>query len=242
MVTFNPGLITQSMVQPDKVGLNFRDFSWIGILTPDFRVCSGFGPDGVKNWDELMQRKQFVLGTTAKGDGAYINGAMLRDIFGAPVKEILGFPGSAEQRIAIERGELDGDCGTFSSIPAEWLRDNKAHPFVRFTKERLPEMPESALFINDLAKTREQTDLLNFLDAENEIGRVVIMSRQVEADRIAIIRRAFNETMKDSDFVDDMKTQRLPVNPMSGDEAEQIIVGITNASPQIIEEARKIFD
>ena len=57
-------------------------------------------PTGVKTWDDMMKRKEFILGTTAKGSGNYINGATLREVFNAPVRQILGFPGSAEQRIA----------------------------------------------------------------------------------------------------------------------------------------------
>ena len=69
-----------------------------------------------------MHRKQFILGSTGKGSGNYINGATLREVFHAPVKQVLGFPGSAELRLAIEQGELDGDCGSYSSIPLEWIK------------------------------------------------------------------------------------------------------------------------
>src|ERR1700681_2753125 len=93
MTIFNPGLVTQSIVQPDKVKLDFRKFAWIGVVTPDFRVCYGYGPKGVNSWDDMMRRKEFVLGSTARGSGDYINGANLREVFRAPIKQILGFPG-----------------------------------------------------------------------------------------------------------------------------------------------------
>lgn len=242
MVVFNPGLITQSIVQPDKVQLDFLKFAWIGIVTPDFRVCYGFGPHGVKSWNELMHSKQFILGSTAKGSGNYINGATLRDVFNAPVKQVLGFPGSAEQRIAIEQGELDGDCGALSSIPVDWLRDRKAHVFVRFMKRKPPDMPASAVFIGNFAKTKDQAALLSVLDAENEVGRAMAMSNQVPADRVAILRKAFDDTMKDPAFLADMEKEQLPVNPSTGQEAEQIISTMTKASPTIIAEAKKIYD
>src|SRR5258708_10841217 len=122
MTAFNSGLVTQSIFQPEKVQLDFRKYAWVGVVTPDFRVCYGFGPKGVKDWDDMMHRKEFVLGATARGSGSYINAATLREVFHAPIKLIQGFPGSSEVRLAIERGELDGDCGTFSSIPVEWLK------------------------------------------------------------------------------------------------------------------------
>ena len=173
MVTFEPGLITQSVVQPEMVNLDFRKFAWIGIATPNFEVCYGFGPNGVTSWGDMMRRKEFILGSEGKGAGNYIEGATLHEVFDAPVKQVLGFPGSAEQRLAIERGELDGDCGVLSSIPPDWLSSDKAHLFVRFNKDRPPEMSENARFIDDFATTQDQKDLLDVVDAGKGGGAVV---------------------------------------------------------------------
>jgi hypothetical protein len=49
MVIFNPGLVTQSIVQPTLADLDFRKLAWIGVVTPDVRVCYGYGPNGVKS-------------------------------------------------------------------------------------------------------------------------------------------------------------------------------------------------
>jgi tripartite-type tricarboxylate transporter receptor subunit TctC len=242
MTIFNPGLVTQSIIQPDKVQLDFRKFGWIGVVTPDFRVCYGYGPNGVKSWDDMMHRKEFVLGSTARGSGNYINGATLREVFHAPIKQILGFPGSAEQRLAIERGELDGDCGSFSSVPVEWVRDGLAHTFVRFTDRRPPEIPESAAFIGSFAKTDEQKQLLDVLDASDEVGRPFVMSKQVPPERVAIIRKAFNETMQDKDFLADMEKQQMPVNPITGEEADAIVAKMMNAPPAVVAKAKAIYE
>jgi tripartite-type tricarboxylate transporter receptor subunit TctC len=242
MTAFNSGLVTQSIFQPDKVQLDFRKYAWIGVVTPDFRVCYGFGPKGVKNWDDMMHRKEFVLGATARGSGSYINAATLRDVFHAPIKLIQGFPGSSEVRLAIERGELDGDCGTFSSIPVEWLRDGLAHPFVRFTEERPAEVPESAIYIGKFAQSEEQRQLLRVLNAADEVGRPFVMSKQVPAAHVAIIRNAFNETMKDKAFLADMEKQQLPVIPLSGEVAEQIVDKMMNAPPEILAKAKAIYE
>ena len=242
MTIFNPGLVTQSIMQPDKVRLDFRKFDWIGVVTPDFRVCYGFGPNGVKSWDDMMHRKEFVLGSTARGSGNYINGATLREVFHAPIKQILGFPGSAEQRLAIERGELDGDCGSYSSIPIEWIRDGSAHNFVRFTEKRPPEIPESAAYIGTFATTDEQRQILDVLDASDEVGRPFIMSKQVPPDRVAIIRKAFNDTMQDKEFRAEMDKQQLPLNPLTGEEAETIVAKMMSAPPAVVAKALAIYE
>jgi tripartite-type tricarboxylate transporter receptor subunit TctC len=239
---FNPGFITRSIVQPEQVKVDFRKYAWVGVISADFRVCYGYGPKGVKSWDDMMSRKEWILGSTAKGAGNYINGSELRVIFHAPIRQIVGFPGSAEQRLAIERGELDGDCGSFNSIPIAWVRDNKVHAFVRFSERKLPEIPDTARYIDDFAKNDEQKQLLDMLNAADDVGRPMIMSGQVPKERLAIIRKAFDETMKDPGFLADMKKQQLPSTPLTGEEAEKIVAKMTQAPPNIVAQAKKVFE
>jgi tripartite-type tricarboxylate transporter receptor subunit TctC len=242
MTIFNPGLVGQAVVQPDKVNLDFRKFAWIGIATPDTRVCYGYGPKGITGWDDMMHRKEFILGATSRGSANYINGATLKQLFHAPIKQVLGFPGSAEMRLGIERGELDGDCGSFSSIPVEWIRDGLAHSFVRFMPQRPAEIPESATYVGDFATTDEQRKTLDLLNATDQVGRPFVMSRQVPPDRVAIMRKAFDDTMKDPAFLMDMEKQELPVDPLTGQQADAIIDKLMASPPEIIAKARQIYE
>jgi tripartite-type tricarboxylate transporter receptor subunit TctC len=239
---FNPGVITQAIVDPKMSQLDFHKIAWVGVATPDFRVCYGYGPKAPKTWDELMKAKQFILGATGKGSGNYVDGATLRVVFGAPIKQILGFPGSAEQRIAIQQGELDGDCGTFSSIPADWVKKGDAHVFVRFTQERPPEEPESAQYISDLAKTDEQKSVLGFVDAVDEVGRPFVMSGQVPADRQAVLRKAFDDSMKDPALLAEAKKEQLPIAPISGEKATAAVAQILQASPAVVATGKKVYE
>ena len=242
MTIFNPGLVTQSIVEPARVNLDFRKFSWVGVTTPDFRVCYGYGPNGIKSWDQLMHGgKQFIIGSTGKGSGNYINGATLRQVFHAPVKQVLGFPGSAEQRLAIEQGELDGDCGSYSSIPQDWISKGLVHAFVRFIQTRPPEIPESAAFIGSFATSDAQRQLLQVLNGGDEVGRPFIMSKQVPADHLAIVRKAFDDTMKDPAFLADMAKQQLPVHPLTGAEAEKIVGELMKVPAEIVAQAKPIY-
>ena len=243
MTIFNPGLVTESIVQPERVHLDFRNLAWVGVVTPDYRVCYGYGAKGISSWDQLMHGgKQFIIGSTGKGSGNYLNGATLREVFKAPVKQVLGFPGSAEQRLAIERGELDGDCGSYSSIPQDWIEKGLVHAFVRFSKERAEEIPQSAAFIGDYATGDEQRALLRLLNGGDEVGRPFIMSKQVPADRLAILRQAFDDTTKDPAFLADMAKQHLPVHPIAGAKAEEIVKELMAVPANIVAQAKPLYD
>jgi hypothetical protein len=166
----------------------------------------------------------------------------LREVFHAPVKQVLGFPGSAEQRLAIEQGELDGDCGSYSSIPPDWIKKGFTHSFVRFIKDKPPEIPDSATYIGDLASSDQQRQLLRVLNGGDEVGRPFIMSKQVPADHLAIIRQAFDDTVKDPGFVADMAKEELPVHPLTGAKAEQIVNELANVPANIVALAKPIYE
>ena len=235
---FNPGIITESLVEDEKTRFNFTSVAWVGSITRDFRVCYTWHGLGVKNWDDVMNRKELVVGSVAVGTGAYINGQILKNIFNVRLKHIFGYPGSAEQRIAIERGELDGECGSWSSVSEDWIKNKKAVPFVRFSPVRTPDIPEEVPFIGDLAKTQEQRDLVDLLITAGELGRPYVTSKQVPPDRLATLRLAFDATVAVQPFLAEAEKLRLPVNPATGAEAEKIIARIYAFPPELVEKAK----
>jgi tripartite-type tricarboxylate transporter receptor subunit TctC len=242
IAVFNNGLLVQSATIPDKVTVDFTKVAWLGSITPDYRVCYAWSTTGVKDWADVMKRKEFVLGSTGKGSGNYVNGAILRMVLKAPVKQILGFPGSAEQRLAIERGELDGDCGSWSSIPVDWVEAKKINTFVRFSAQRPQEIPESARYVGELSADQHQKDLIELLSAGDQLGRPLVMSQRVPADRLKAMRAAFDATMKDPGFVADAKKQNLGVDPADYAAAEKIAAKIAKAPPALAHEAKDVME
>jgi tripartite-type tricarboxylate transporter receptor subunit TctC len=239
ITTFDPGLITQSFASPDLFKVRFSDYQWIGTMQRDIRICYAWGATGIKTFDDMMKRKEFLIGVTAKGSNAYVNGAILRKIFNAPVRQIAGYPGSNEQRLALERGELEGNCGSWSAMPQDWLVQGKINPLVRFSPQRPPDMAASVPFIGDLATTPEQTDLLAVLNAAAELGRPFIVAKAVPPERVDVLRTAFRAALADPAFMAEAQAQSLGLDPVPGEEAAAIINKIYSASPEL---ARKVKD
>ena len=177
-----------------------------------------------------MKRKEFLIGNTARGSNAYVNGAILRKVFHAPVRQISGYPGSNEQRLALERGELEGNCGSWTAIPQDWIVNHKINALVRFSPKRPADMPASVPFVNDLATTQEQKDLLDVLNGSGELGRPFIVAKLVPAERVAMLRAAFEAMLKDESFLGEAQKQNLLLDPVTGEEAEKIIATIYAAS------------
>ncbi len=241
ITAFNPGLITDTLTNPEKFKIKFTDFAWLGSITRDVRVCYAWHTAPVKTFQELLDGKEFIMGATGTNTSNYVNGAVLRNLFGLKIRQITGFPGSNEMRLATERGELYGDCGSWSSIPADWITGKKIVPFVGYTTRRLPDMPQDLPFIGTFAKTEEQKSVLNIVIAAGELGRPYILSRQVPQGRVAVLRKAFDATVKDQAFLDEAKKQDLPVDPATGDDADRILKTIYSAPAEYVAKARDVM-
>ncbi len=128
VVIFNFGQITNSIVNPPKnIKVDFRNFAWIGSMNRDVSVCYVWKArfPGIKNAADLNKAKNINYGLTGVGSASYFNQALLLGVFDAPLKQVKGYKSSKEKQIAIERGELDGDCGDWTSVPDDWVRDGK---------------------------------------------------------------------------------------------------------------------
>ena len=242
LTAFNPALILESLVDPNRIKVKFSDVAWIGSIAPEVRVCYAWHATGIKTWDDLVARKETVFGSTAKGTANYMNAAMLRRVFDIKVRHVLGFPGSAEQKLALERGELDADCGSWSSLPVEWIAEKKIYPLVSFSPSRESSMPAEIPYAGKFVKTPAQSEVLEIFAASSEVGRPFIMSKAVPQDRIDMIRKAFDASLKDPQLLADAKKLNLPVQAMTGVDAAKIIAHVYQASPENIAKVREITE
>ena len=79
------------------------------------------------------------------------------------------------------------------------------------------------------------------MTAANRLGRPVIVSRQVPPDRLAILRAAFEATMRDKEFLELAARQALPVGPTPGPAAEEIVASLYKAAPETVSRARALL-
>jgi tripartite-type tricarboxylate transporter receptor subunit TctC len=241
ITAFSPGLIVESLVNANKVQFKFSDVAWIGSITRDLRACYAWGPTGIKSMDDLKKAKQFNMGAPAPGTSNFLNAAVIKNMFGIAVHHVMGYPNSSAQRLAIERGELDGDCGAWSSIPPEWLSGNKINPIVNFSPVPVPGLGANVPFVGDLAPTPEDKAVLDVLLAPDALGRPFVASKQVPPDRLAGIRKAFDATVKDAQFLAETEKMDFQVaGPIGGLEAEKLVGSIYGSPPAVIARAQAV--
>lgn len=237
MAIFNPGLVLRSITYPKKVKEDFRKYAFIGSITAADTVCYMWHTHGVKTWKQLTEQKKIAFGATSPSSSAYMDAAILRNVFGLPMKIVTGYPGSAQEKIAIERGELDGDCGSYSSINPEWIRDNKVYVTHRYARAPIPGV--KAPYIVNLAPTQEKKTVLKLLLAINDFFRPVAASAKVPKARIIALRVALWHAVHNKDFLAQAKKEHRPINnPERGTEVQKEVAAMYRTPPALVEKAR----
>ncbi|MFZ2065352.1 MAG: hypothetical protein WAV27_05165 [Xanthobacteraceae bacterium] len=240
LATFSSGLLTEAITAPGHVTTDFRRQNWIGNVSEDARICYVWHTTGVRNWQDFLARKPVVFSASAPGTAGYVDAAMLRDLFGVHLQQINGYPGSAEMRLAVEKGEVDGSCGGWTAMPDDWLSEYKINVIVRLSPTLVPGMDNSVPYAGDLVKSGRERAIFDFLVAPEKLGRLFMASERVPADRVAMLRRAFDAMVADPAFRQDADKMRLTVTPMSGAEVTREIGALYATPPDVIAKAKTI--
>jgi tripartite-type tricarboxylate transporter receptor subunit TctC len=240
LVTFNPGLITQSLTQSSANMPDFRQVAWIGNISEDVRVCFTWGERNIKTQNDFLAHSQMVFGNTGIGTSAYIDDRILQLLFNIHLRTVQGYPGSADKKIAIENGELDGDCGSWTSMPDDWLLDHKIDIHLRFSRTIPANMPKTIAYAGDILTDNIKKQTLDLLLAGAQIGRPFIAPLSTPPERIHALRRAFDATMNDQNFRAGAETLRLLIGPDRGEDVQKTIEHLYETSDDVKARARMI--
>jgi tripartite-type tricarboxylate transporter receptor subunit TctC len=237
VTAFNSGLVNETINDGDKAKVRFDQFAWIGSMARDLRICFTLKETGITSLEDLRKRKA-VFGGSGVGSSSANNVAMLKNMLQLDLKIISAYRGNTEMYLAMERGEIEGSCVSWSSVPDHWLKAGRINILTRLSLVNDPAIPASVPFFGDLVKS-EDRDVVDYLLASGEIGRPFIASRKVPAERIAALQRGFDAAMRDPDLLSEAEKQNLPISPVNGKEAQQIVLRMMTYPARVIEKARR---
>ncbi len=224
-------IVSQGLAADQGLGLNpsfqadLRAFNWVGNLSSAGQVVVAWHTAPVKTLGEAMQR-EMVLGTTGAGSVSVQFAAVLNNIVGTKFKLVVGYPDGSDVNLAMERGEVEGRASSpwpsFIAATPQYVRDKLIVPLVQAGLQKEPELPDVPL-LRELARTPDQQQIFDFMTRAGAIGRPVATTPGVPADRLAALRKAFDETLRDPDFIADAARERLEIRAMSGAELAELI-------------------
>jgi tripartite-type tricarboxylate transporter receptor subunit TctC len=242
IATFSSSLLTEAIIDPDRLKIDFRDFAFLGNVAEDSRVCFVTTRSGVVGLDDLKSRAPLTFGATAAGTSGNLDTSILRKLLGVKLSLVLGYPGSAEKRLAMERGEIDADCAGATSLPPDWLKSGKIKVLVRFSPTLPPGVDQATPFGGDLLADDASRKVYDFLVTPQRLGRLFMVSRKISPSAIKALRAAFAATMVDPEFVRDANGLGFLVTPTNGEDVDQRIAALYATPRELISRARSVSE
>jgi tripartite-type tricarboxylate transporter receptor subunit TctC len=216
--------------------------SWIGTPAKETNVCIAYHTAPVKTVQELTA-KQLILGDTGPGTGTRSYPKALNELIGTKFKLVGGFPASSDVFLAMERGEVDGICESLDSIKIRrpnWIPDKKIAILFQGGAAPNPELKDVP-FVLDLARTAEARQAIEFLYAGQGIGRPFVAPPDMPAERLKMLRDAFNATMTDADFVAEARKSKLEIEPEPGEHLAALIEKIYATPKPIVDRVTSLI-
>jgi tripartite-type tricarboxylate transporter receptor subunit TctC len=223
-------------------GLNFDSskFGWLGTIAATTETMAVWHSAGVKSIDDVRER-EIVAGASGKGAITYTLPAVMNEVLGTKFKIVTGYTGGNQINLAMERGEVQARNNTWSSWKAtkpDWLRDKKLTIIVQ-AGPRASDLDAPSL--EDLAKTPEDRQLVELIVSGTRLGRPLALTPGVPADRLKALREAFAATMKDPEFLQEAQKLNFDVNPVLGEELQQVVVKVLATSKNVADRARPML-
>jgi tripartite-type tricarboxylate transporter receptor subunit TctC len=216
--------------------------SWIGTPTKETNVCIAYHTSQVKSVLDLYD-KQLIVGDTGPGTGTRSYPKALNELLGMKFKLVGGFPASSDVFLAMERGEVEGICESLYSIKIrrpDWIPTKKISILFQGGAEPNPEL-DGVPFVLDLARTGEQRQAIEFLYAGQGIGRPFVAPPDLPADRLKMLRDAFNATMTDPAFVAEAQKSKLDLEPEDGEHLAVLIAKIYATPKPIVDKITSLI-
>jgi len=217
-------------------------FSWLGSMSQDIAYCGVWQtPGAAKTFDEMMT-KETIFGGGATSAITFQHPMVLKNVLGANIRVIPGYPGSREVNLAMHRGEVNGVCGLYvSTIKASFLDEvtsGQLKPVIQMGNKKSTEYG-NVPSVFDYAKTDTDRAVLDVHFKQLLLGRALAAPPAIPADRLKALRDALVATMKDKDFLAEADRVGLDVDPASAEEVEQLLVRFAAFSPEIVRKAQE---
>ena len=239
---FDPTLMIAPLLGEANANYDATKLVWVGSMARGYNVCVTWAQSDVKTWEDMFrQGKPIPMGATGPSDARYQHTAILRNLFGANMQIIPGYKGSSDVRIAMERGEITGNCGnswpSLKSTAADWIREKKINVLTQFSVSSHPELKEIPTIV-ERAKNDNDRAALRLLLGPQEAGRPFIAPPGTPPELVKALRGAFDASLGDPELVAFAQKMNLELSPVPGEQIEKVVAEL-NATPRSAIESLK---
>ena len=230
----------------DGRGVRFdaRKFNWLGSTGGSNLMTWAWHTSGFKTIADVMER-ELVTGATGAGSGTFIYPNAMNEMLGTKFKIVMGYSKTPDIDLAMERGEVAARAGAslagMIQEHPDWVRDKKIIALVQVGAVREKDYPDVPL-MPELAKTPEQRQVLELVSSPPALGTTILHHPDVPAERVAALRKAFEDTMKDDAFLAEAKQLSIDLNPLPGEQVSALVNATINAPAEAVVRAKAAIE
>jgi tripartite-type tricarboxylate transporter receptor subunit TctC len=234
--TFARGIAFNPLLGQPAGAIEAARFNWLGSTNDEVSICAARRESGITKFEQLYRQELIIGSTGGSGDDEQFP-RIVNGVLGTKFRIVAGFPGGAEIKLAMQRGEVSGRCGwSWSSVKAtegEWLRDKSISILVQFAFRRHPDLPDTPS-ITDFVKSDDYRQIFKVVLARQVMAWPFVAPPGVPAERVAALRKAFDETMRDPEFLEEAEKLHIEITPVSGERIQSLIEDVyRTTSPQV---------
>jgi tripartite-type tricarboxylate transporter receptor subunit TctC len=234
----HPEAISSRLFRPDQAKYDPRKFVWLGSPVSVTFVVTVWHTAPVQSFDELFEKELIIA---ASGGDSTALPLLANGVLGTKFKVVQGYKGATAGMLAIERGEAQGNGGdalnALKSVHSDFLQSGQLKIIASYGLKVDPELKGVPLVI-DYAKTEEQREELRLVLSNHEFGWPYIMAGEVPVDRAKAMVKAFEETMKDPEFLAEAAKRKLDISPVRGRDQAKLVQETFKAKPEIVEKVK----
>lgn len=226
-------------------GVRFKssEFNWIGRIDSLVNMVFLWHTSPVKTFDDALKIESKLSGTGV-GSTVSVYPTVTNNVLGTRFKLIMGYKGSNDAQLAVERGEVEGHSTSWTAVKVahpDWRPEKKINIIVQYALRRHPEMADVPTVV-EVARTEEQRQILRAVMNATEIGTAFFTTPGAPPDRVQALRNAFDATMKDPEFLAEAARTNLTIGPLSGEELQKLVAEVASLSPEMIEKVKAAYE
>jgi tripartite-type tricarboxylate transporter receptor subunit TctC len=243
---FNGNQILGQLVGAQGIGFDARKMQWMGAPGYNHDLCVVNRQSGIVSAEQwFAARTPLKLGGSAPGAPTDDGPKVLKEAIGLPLRLVSGYKGTADIRVAVESGEVDGLCGfSWASVRATWrkaIESGQVVVVLQSAPKSAPDLPKVPLAIN-FAQTNEARQLIESgIHAPSSITYTYSLPPGTPKTRVEILRKAFSATVRDRDFLADAAKANLEIAPFTGEEVERNIEALFKTPPAIVARLKEVI-
>lgn len=226
-----------------QANFDARALNWIGSANVENSVCIARADQNIKTFADV-QRSELVIGGSGADAVDMIFPRLANKLMGAKFKIVGGYNTSNDILLAMERREVHGFCGIgwgFLKMRHKPMLDEKrVNILFQIAAERARDLKDVPR-VSDLSRNDEDKKILDFLTAPQAMGRPFLAPPDVPKERVNALRRAFEATLKDPEFIADAERTGLEIQFVSGADVDRVLTNAYATPTALVQRANALL-